>query len=65
MYQLPGIKGVQQVNISGSPVKNLQRQIVVFYVDLGWNLVGIAPVTQDNFLPHFYSSLLLLYLTGS
>ncbi len=43
--QLPAIKGIQKIDVSGSAGEYLDRKIApVFHVDAGWFLIGVASV---------------------
>ena len=59
--QLPGIEGVEEIDISRTSAENLYRQIApVVHVNPGGLLIGVAPVFQFEFLHCFHSFLLFI-----
>lgn len=57
-HQLPGVKGVQEVDIAGTAVQHLDGQLPLLHVDAGWLLVGVATVLQFKFFHIICVSLL-------
>ena len=50
-HQLPGVEGIQKVDVAGAAVQNLNRQLgAVSHIDAGRLLVGVGAVFQLKFV---------------